>query len=76
MRKVEFGKRVVALCWTIAALSASGCTTRMAYEAVRENARNECWERPTEQEQKECLARTQDSFDEYQRKREEVVNER
>lgn len=65
-------KRVLTLCAAVLAFCASnGCSSRAAYEAVRANERNRCNELP-ETERQRCLDRTQDDFDEYQRKKSEV----
>lgn len=63
---------IMKLCVVMLLVSiTSGCTTRAAYEAVRTNERQHCDElSATERER--CLARLQDDFDEYQRKRAEV----
>lgn len=58
----------------LAALGA--CTTRGAYEGVRQGARNECNEKASEAEYQACMERTQDSHDEYKRKREAVIQGR
>jgi hypothetical protein len=66
-------KGLVAACAVAYLFSGSGCTTRGAYEAVRQNARNECYGKQSDAELARCLARTQDSFDEYRQKRAAVV---
>jgi hypothetical protein len=58
----------------LAALGA--CSTRGSYESIRQTARNECNEKFSDAERSACLERTQDSYDEYTRKREAVVQGR
>ena len=69
MRKNLRIERLAVLCGVVCFSLISGCTTRGAYEAVRQGARNECYRKPSEPERDSCLARTQDGFDEYTRKR-------
>lgn len=61
--------KFLALC--IGVLAISGCTARAAYETVRVGERNHCNELP-DTERERCLARTQDDFDAYQRKKAEA----
>lgn len=49
--------------------SLAACTTRGAYESIRQSERDECNQKLSDSERKDCLERTQDSYDEYQRKR-------
>ncbi|NJO12713.1 MAG: hypothetical protein HC872_03725 [Gammaproteobacteria bacterium] len=65
----------MSACAVMYLLSASGCTTPAAYEAVRRNVRNDCYKLPSDAEVARCLARTQDSFEEYRRKREAVIRQ-
>jgi hypothetical protein len=55
----------------ISLLLLSGCTMQGAYEGVRRGARSECYNQP-ETEQARCLARTQESYEEYSRDRDSV----
>lgn len=54
-------------------LSVEACTTRGAYEAIRQNDRNECYRKPSDADRAGCLERTQDTFDEYNRKRDAAI---
>jgi len=56
---------ILALC------VCSACTTRGAYEGVRQGQRNHCNELPETQRQ-QCLAKVQDDYDTYSRDREAV----
>lgn len=62
--------KILTLCVGVLVVCASGCTTRAAYEAVRVGERNRCNELPAT-ERERCLAKTQDDFDTYQRKKAE-----
>lgn len=60
----------------ICLVSVGACSTRSLYGGVREGARNQCNEKVSEADRNECLQRTQDSYDEYNRKRAEVSKDR
>ncbi|GGD73945.1 hypothetical protein [Lacimicrobium alkaliphilum] len=55
-------------------VGATGCSNRGMYENLRIHQRQECLERPPS-ESIECLQRTNKSFEEYQREREEALKE-
>ena len=57
----------------LVAVSVQACTQRTWYESVKQSHRNECNKAPPS-EREECLkATTGDSYDEYQRKRQEEM---
>jgi hypothetical protein len=58
--------RILALLILITPLS--GCTTREAYEFVRDNGRSHC-DRLPDTERERCLVRTADNFDTFERQR-------
>lgn len=66
---MKYGLRLLLL---IAVLPATGCTTRAAYEAVRQNVRQTCVGEFSDAERAQCLARTQDDYDTYTEKRRAV----
>ena len=49
------------------------CTTRGVYEGIRRGARNECYNKLSQEERARCLARTRAGYDEYQRERDESM---
>lgn len=55
----------------ITILMCAACTTRGVYEGLREGQRNHCNEVPTT-ERERCLAKAQDDFETYNKKREEA----
>ena len=71
----RIGSGLIAACVAVVALTTGGCTMRMAYEAVRQGARSDCQNEPTQEAEERCLERTQDSYDEYQRKRTELATQ-
>lgn len=62
--------RHALLALTVVLLGA--CSARQAYNGMQESRRTECLTRPPTQ-QTECMADTRISFEEYQRRRAEVV---
>ena len=55
------------------ALGASACTQRAWYEGAKQSQRNECYKMPPSARE-ECLkALESESYDEYQRKRQEEL---
>ena len=65
--------------WTARAIAAlvavtlsAGCTARNWYEGVQQNHRQRCELVPAS-EREECLAQHDDRYEDYQRKRSEVV---
>ena len=63
------------LCFfsVLMAVSAQACTQRAWYEGLKQSHRNECNKAPPS-EREECLRATDsDSYDEYQRKRQEEI---
>jgi len=66
--------RVFLYCIAVSMmLSAQACTQRAWYEGVKQSHRNECNKAPPS-EREECLRSTDsDSYDEYQRKRQEEI---
>jgi hypothetical protein len=65
-------KSLLLAAGTLTILVCCGCTTRGMYEGVRQGQRNHCNELPAT-EQERCLAKNQDDFDTYNKKREEVA---
>lgn len=65
-------RRLLVVAAAIVVLSA--CSTRGSYEAIRTGQRNYCNGLP-DTERERCLARTQDDFDTFNRKREEVLSQ-
>jgi hypothetical protein len=55
--------------------SAGGRLAQAAYEAVRRNVRNDCYHKLPDAEVARCLALSQDSFEEYRRKREAIIRQ-
>jgi hypothetical protein len=53
-------------------LALAGCTNQDAYNAVRENRLHECQYLPPS-EQEECVQRYDKTYEEYQRQREELL---
>jgi len=49
------------------------CTTRGVYEGIRRGARNECYNKLSQEERDRCLARTRAGYDQYQRERDESM---
>ena len=66
-------KYSVCFILCVCLLSVEACTTRGAYEAVRQNGRNECYRKLSDADRDACLKRTEDTFDEYSRKRDAAV---
>ncbi|MGE3598365.1 MAG: hypothetical protein AB7N70_22710 [Dehalococcoidia bacterium] len=63
---------VLARALMVACLAAlAACTARQGYEGVRAGERNRCWSLP-ETERERCLRRTEDDYDTYRRKRDDV----
>ena len=56
------------LAWLMLVAMLSGCTTRNAYEFIRDQGRSRCYELP-DTERDRCFQRTADDFDTFQRKR-------
>jgi len=55
-------------------ISVQACSQRLWYEGLKQSHRNECNKEPPSARE-ECLkATTSDSYDEYQRKRQEEIN--
>lgn len=54
-------------------LGVAGCSNKAIYENMRLNQRNECIEEPLPTTYAECIERTNKSYEEYQRERNEVA---
>ena len=65
-------KSLLLAAGALAIVICSACTTRGMYEGVRQGQRNHCNELPAT-EQERCLAKAQDDFDAYNKKREEAA---
>ena len=63
MRQTMFALTVVLL---------SACSASQAYDAMAENQRTQCLQRPPSQ-QADCLAQPQISYEEYLRRRNEAI---
>jgi len=66
-------KRALAATCTavVAATAAAGCTTQQAYFSAQTWQRNECNKLVEQNERERCLARTNMSYDDYQRQTED-----
>ncbi|MCC5854099.1 MAG: hypothetical protein JJU10_00265 [Idiomarina sp.] len=62
----------VVLAMLACVFGLQGCTSKQLYEAAHENRRNECRKLPLQQ-QRECFERYDMSYEEYERKRREVI---
>jgi hypothetical protein len=64
----------IFLCLVVlATLGATGCTQRAWYEGTKQSQRNECYKAPPSSRE-ECLkALESETYDEYQRKRQEEL---
>ncbi|MCF8054533.1 MAG: hypothetical protein K9K75_04865 [Deltaproteobacteria bacterium] len=49
-----------------------GCTYRSWYEGLRETARQECYKNKNDQQIRECLDKTNVTYEEYEKNREEL----
>jgi hypothetical protein len=61
------------LLLSLVAVGLSACTNRDIYENIRTDQRQDCNRQPSDSERQRCLARTQDSYEEYTRKRKTVT---
>lgn len=59
----------------LVALSVAGCSYRAAYENIQINRRNECLKLP-QSRYEECMEGVNQSYDEYERERQEYLKER
>jgi len=67
MKKIQYCLAILM------AVSVQACTQRAWYEGVKQSRRNECNKAPPS-EREECLrTMDNDSYDEYQRKRQEEI---
>ncbi|MBI3546917.1 MAG: hypothetical protein HY081_10095 [Gammaproteobacteria bacterium] len=65
MKKLQYSLLIlIAMC-------AQACTQRAWYEGVKQSHRNECNKGPAS-ERDDCLKGTDESYDEYQRKKQEI----
>lgn len=62
---------------TLIAVSAliSSCSNRQIYDSVQNNRRMECDKMPDSAQRDACLEQYSESYDSYQRKREELLEE-
>ncbi len=66
-------KKLIYCFAILMAVSVQACTQQAWYEGVKQSHRNECNKEPPSARE-ECLkATTSDSYDEYQRKRQEEI---
>ena len=54
-------------------LALSGCSSRALFENAQHNKRNECQRLPPSQYD-ECMERARQTYDEYRKAREEVID--
>ena len=67
-------QRAIAFAFLLLALSMSpGCSDRTVYEALRQREIAQCNAMP-EGSRQDCLDRTRDGYDDYQRKRSEAAS--
>jgi hypothetical protein len=67
-------KRIVYFVAVLMVISVQACSQRLWYEGLKQSHRNECNKEPPSARE-ECLRETtSDSYDEYQRKRQEEIN--
>jgi len=67
-------KRILYFVAMLMVISVQACSQRLWYEGLKQSHRNECNKEPPSARE-ECLkATTSDSYDEYQRKRQEEIN--
>jgi hypothetical protein len=65
--------RTITCLVVLMALGTSACTQRAWYEGAKQNQRNECYKQPPSARE-ECLkALESESYDEYQRQRQEEL---
>lgn len=53
----------------------SACSNRQVYDAVQNNRRLECDKMPDSAAREECLKQYSESYDSYQRERDEMLEE-
>ncbi|MBL4827737.1 MAG: hypothetical protein JKY66_08515 [Spongiibacteraceae bacterium] len=64
--------RVSALVIVVFLLSVYGCTNKQAYYHAQSSQRLQCQKLPP-QEYEMCLSQTQETYEEYERKRQELL---
>lgn len=57
----------------IASLQVLGCTNKSMYNAMQENRRQACIKQPTMEQQQACLKEFEESYEEYEKKRQEAI---
>ena len=69
-------KRLTVALMIIACNVLTACSNRQVYDAVQNNRRLECDKLPDSAQRDECLQQYSESYDEYQRKREEILKQK
>jgi len=60
---------------SLAVILIQGCSTKQVYNTIQHNAKLKCQEVPYS-EYAACMERTNTSYEEYSRKREEIIEEK
>jgi hypothetical protein len=58
----------------IACLSVLGCTSKSLFNAMQENRRQACIKQPTIELQQACIKDFEESYEDYERKRQEAIS--
>ena len=67
--------RIIRVCCVLLSVwMLSACTQQQLYNSVKSNQRLKCEKEPPSKYE-ECMQQTQDSYDEYKREREEILEE-
>jgi hypothetical protein len=67
-------KELYPLILIFVVLVLQACSAEQVHTMIKENKKQECHSLPTNSQYEECIKRNDESYDEYSRKRKEVIN--
>lgn len=69
-------KYLNSLLFIFIVLTLQACSAKQFHSLIQDHQKQECQSLPTNSQYEECIKRNNESYDEYSRKREEVIEDK